>query len=169
MSKQTAANVILISHISKKSCTIELLHFYSYYAIFHLCEFSLVPKCAYLEDPLYIYMLVHIINQYISLLFYKTRWVVCLPVFAMLLILPYPYYCNACVSNECSLSIKNGGEKKHTRPFCSNKHRPFDCSGRVARSNEIRAAIGLTRLTSSNPNTRKGLTKHICHRHKSLL
>ena len=87
----------------------------------------------------------------------------------LLLILPFPYYCNACVSNECSLSIKNGGEKKHTRPFCSNKHRPFDCSGRVARSNEIRAAIGLSRLTSSNPNTRKGLTKHICHRHKSLL
>ena len=24
------------------------------YAIFHLCEFSQVPKCAYLEDPLYL-------------------------------------------------------------------------------------------------------------------
>ena len=35
MSKQTAENVIFISHISEKSCTTELLPFYSHYAIFH--------------------------------------------------------------------------------------------------------------------------------------
>ena len=52
MSKLTAENVIFISYI-KKSCHIELQPFDSHYAIFHLCEFSLVPKCAYLEDPLY--------------------------------------------------------------------------------------------------------------------
>ena len=27
--------------------------FNSYFEIFHLCEFSQEPKCAYLEDPLY--------------------------------------------------------------------------------------------------------------------
>ena len=53
MIKLTAENVIFISYI-KKSCHIELQPFDSHYAIFHLCEFSLVPKCAYLEDPLYI-------------------------------------------------------------------------------------------------------------------
>ena len=52
MSKQIAANVIFISHTSEKSCTYGLLPYDSHYAIFHLCEFSLVPKCAYLEDPL---------------------------------------------------------------------------------------------------------------------
>ena len=54
MSKLTAENVFFISYI-KKSCNIELQPFDSHYAIFHLCQFSLVPKCAYLEDPLYIY------------------------------------------------------------------------------------------------------------------
>ena len=56
MGKQTAANVIFISHISVKSCAYgitTILPFDSHYAIFHLCEFLLVPKCAYLEDPLY--------------------------------------------------------------------------------------------------------------------
>ena len=58
MSKQIAANVIFISHTSEKSCTYgitTILPFDSHYAIFHLCEFSLVPKCAYIEDPLYIF------------------------------------------------------------------------------------------------------------------
>ena len=57
MGKQTAANVIFISHISVKSCAYgitTILPFDSHYAIFHLCEFLLVPKWAYLEDPLYI-------------------------------------------------------------------------------------------------------------------
>ena len=53
MSKQTAENVILSQTLVKNHTQIQLLLFDSYYAIFHLCEFSLVPKCAYLEDPLY--------------------------------------------------------------------------------------------------------------------
>ena len=53
MSKQTAENVILSQTLVKNHAQIQLLPFDSYYAIFHLCEFSLVPKWAYLEDPLY--------------------------------------------------------------------------------------------------------------------
>ena len=53
MSKQTAENVILSQTLVKNHAQIQLLPFDSYYAIFHICEFSLVPKCAYLEDPLY--------------------------------------------------------------------------------------------------------------------
>ena len=51
MGKQTAASVIFISHMSVKSCAYgitTILPFDSHYAIFHLCEFLLVPKCAYL-------------------------------------------------------------------------------------------------------------------------
>ena len=49
MSKQTAENVILSQTLVKNHTQIQLLTFDSYYAIFHLCEFSLVPKCAYLD------------------------------------------------------------------------------------------------------------------------
>ena len=52
MSKQTAANIIPISYL-RKSCNMKLLPFDSHYAIFHLCNFCLVPKCAYLEDLLF--------------------------------------------------------------------------------------------------------------------
>ena len=57
MGKQTAANLIFISHMSVKSCAYgitTILPFDSHYAIFQLCELLLVPKWAYLEDPLYL-------------------------------------------------------------------------------------------------------------------